>query len=112
MIHSLLKEAKEVFHGLFTIHISAGVDGIDAPTFGGGPKLGLPHGMAVDVLDQDGLGEGRSVVDARAPIAVTAGTNLEEEGTVHLVFLRPVDPGEVPCSSSRHGGSFRAVFFS
>ena len=81
------------------------------PTFGGGPKLGLPHGMAVDVLDQDGLGEGRSVVDARAPIAVTAGTNLEEEGTVHLVFLRPVDPGEVPCSSSRHGGSFRAVFF-
>ena len=111
MMHSLLEEAEDVLHGLVTIDVSAGINGIDAPTFGSGPKLGLPHGMAVDVLDQDGLGEGRSVVDARAPIAVTAGTNLEEKGTVHLVFFRSMDPGQVPCSASRHGGSFRAVFF-
>ena len=113
MMHSLLEEAEEVLHGLVTIDVSAGINGIDAPTIGSGPKLGLPHGMAVDVLDQDGLGEGRTVVDARAPIAVAAGTNLEEEGTVHLVFLRPVDPGQVPCSASRHDlivESFRAVF--
>ena len=51
--------------------------------------------MPVGVLEQDGLREGRPVVDARAAIAVAAGPDLEVERAVHLVLLGAVDAGEV-----------------
>ena len=35
-------------------------------------------------LEQDGLGEGRLVVDPGAPLPVGAGARLEEEGAVDL----------------------------
>lgn len=40
--------------------------------------------ILVEVLHQKGLAEGRLVVLPRAPVAVTARTNLVEERAVHL----------------------------
>ena len=106
-------EAEEVLHGLVDVDVPAGVDGVDAPSLGGGPELGLPHGVAVDVLDEDGLGEGRAMVDAGASVAVAAGADLEVERAVHFVLLGAMDAGQVAGSccprSHRHDVVMRPV---
>ena len=73
---SLLVEAEEVLLSLGPIDVPSGIDGINALAFGCGSKLRLPYWMAVNVLDQDGLREGRAVMDAGTSVAVTAGTDL------------------------------------
>jgi hypothetical protein len=43
--------------------------------------------MAVHMLYQDGLAEGRAVMDARAPIGVAACAYFEVEGTIYLCLI-------------------------
>ena len=47
--------------------------------------------ILVHVQQDDGLAEGGFVVDSRAAIAMTAGSDFEIEGAVHLVLFRPED---------------------
>ena len=63
-------------------------------------RLGGVLGIDVEVLDHQGLGEGRLVVDAAAAVAVPAGADLEVEAAVDLILLRAEDGGEV----LGHGG--------
>ena len=86
--HLLFVKVEKVFPGLGAVHIALGIDRIDAPALGGGLQFGLPHGMAVDVLDEDGLRERWTVMDPGAPVAVTARSDLEEEGTVHPILWK------------------------
>ncbi len=53
------------------------------------------------MLDEDGLGEGRAMMDAGASVAVAAGADLEVERTVHLVLLGAMDAGQVAGSCPR-----------
>jgi hypothetical protein len=55
--------------------------------------------MAVHVLYQDGLAEGRAVMDARAPISVATCAYFEVERTIYLEGRRG--------SGVRIGGSSR-----
>ena len=55
------------------------------------------------VRHNDGLAERRLVVLSRALVAVSACTNLEIEGAIHLVFFRAVNASQMLCSSSRPG---------
>ena len=43
--------------------------------------------MTVHMLYQDGLAEGRAVMDARAPIGVAACAYFEVEGTIYLCLI-------------------------
>mmetsp|Transcript_32089 Transcript_32089/g.84007 ORF Transcript_32089/g.84007 Transcript_32089/m.84007 type:complete len:806 (-) Transcript_32089:83-2500(-) len=59
----------------------------------------------VHVLEQDRLAEDGAVVDARAAIAVAAGTHLQVEGAVDLVLLSAKDL----CEMLRHPGGALVV---
>lgn len=65
-------------------------------------RLGRILRVDVQILEDNGLGEGGLVVDPGATLAVTTGANLEEEGAVHLVLLGAEDGsqvfGHVDCS--------------
>jgi len=50
-------------------------------------RLGGVLGVLVQVLEEDGLGKGGLVVEPRAPVAVSTGSDLEVEGTVDFVLL-------------------------
>ncbi len=54
-------------------------------------QLRLPDRMSVNVLDEDGRAERRTVVNARAAVGVATGSDFEIEGAVHLRFQ--VDDG-------------------
>lgn len=47
--------------------------------------------MLVQMLDEERRTKGRLVVNPGAAVAVTTATNLEVEGTVHLVLLGAVN---------------------
>jgi hypothetical protein len=49
--------------------------------------------MAIDVLDQNGLREGRTVMDTGAAIGMATGADFEVEGAVYLVFFCAMDAG-------------------
>lgn len=68
-------EAKEVLLGLFRWCLRLGI---------------LPQ-----MLNQQGGGEGRLVMQSGASIGMPAGTYLEVEGTIHLILFRSVDSSQV-----------------
>mmetsp|Transcript_27964 Transcript_27964/g.59043 ORF Transcript_27964/g.59043 Transcript_27964/m.59043 type:complete len:233 (-) Transcript_27964:89-787(-) len=70
---------------------------IHAPSLPRRLQFRLARRMPINVLDQDRLTEGRTVMDARAAIGVAAGSYFEVEGTVHLVLFRSVDACQMPC---------------
>lgn len=61
----------------------------------------LRRRILVHVLNDHRLRKRRLVVLPRATIAVATGANLEKEGTVHLVFLGPVNSREVRGAAAR-----------
>ncbi len=54
----------------------------------------LDRRVLVHMLEHQGLADRRLVVDALAAVTVAACPHLKEEGTINLVHLRPVDPGQ------------------
>jgi hypothetical protein len=82
LLEDLLEELLELVERLLSVLGSDDVARNDG---------GLDGVVLVHVLEEDGLADGRLVVDAFAAVAVAAGADLVEEGTVHLVHLRPID---------------------
>jgi len=58
-------------------------------------RLGAVLWINVQVLEYNSLREGRFVVDSGAAVTMTAGTDLEEEATVHLVLLGTENTGQI-----------------
>ena len=57
--------------------------------------LGRVLGVDVQILEHDGLGEGGLVVDPGATFSMTAGADLEVEGTIDLVLLRAENGSQI-----------------
>ena len=63
-------------------------------------SLGWVLRIDVEILEEDGLGEGGLVVDPWASLTVCAGSDLEEEGTIDLVLLCTKYTGKILCHVS------------
>lgn len=89
LFEKILKENQEIFACLGFVDFYV----VYAPTFRRSIQLSLSYRVAVDVLDENGGRKRRKMMEARASSTVTAGTYFEVKGTIHLVFLRSVNPG-------------------
>ena len=54
-------------------------------------QLCLPHRMTINVLDQNGGTECRTMVDAGTAIGVAASADFEVEGAIYLIYNIIVD---------------------
>jgi hypothetical protein len=102
LVHVFEKDQK-VLLGLRFVHLRTERFGI--LTSGEGPELRLANGVAKDVFDENGAGEGWFVVRSGAAVSMTAGPDFEVEGTVYFVFFCAVDS----CESLRHFGLIGSI---